>query len=71
MISRLLCLTIGHALIIKSDGSHVYGLCMRCGHQTPGWTYGESPAQEPNTQAYWDATYAEFLETELMLHGGG
>ena len=71
MISRLMCLTAGHTLTMKGAGSRVYGLCMRCGHETPGWTYGDSPAEEPNTQAYWDAAYAEFMDTELALHGGG
>lgn len=67
-----MCLTLGHEVVFKQDGSHVYGVCLRCGRETPGWTYGEPIAKdETGTQPYWDALYEEFMDTELALHGGG
>ncbi len=40
MVSRVICLVVGHYLTFKQKGSRTYGLCLRCGHTSPGWTYG-------------------------------
>lgn len=66
-----MCLTLGHEVVFKQDGSHVYGVCLRCGRKTPGWTYGESGIKVEGSQSYWDAIYAECMDAELALHGGG
>lgn len=71
MIATLMCLTRGHEVVFKQEGSRTYGHCVRCGVETPGWAYGETPADVAGSQAYWDAAYNEFMDTELALHGGG
>lgn len=71
MLTRLMCVTVGHDLIRKQEGRRTYGVCIRCGAETLGWTYGESPAETTGSQAYWDAVYEDFMDTELALHGGG
>lgn len=71
MLARLKCLLFGHALVFERKKGYVYGVCIRCGHRSPGWTYGERAKQVSGTQSYWDALYDEVMEAELALHGGG
>lgn len=71
MLARLICLLLGHELVFQQNKSHIYGVCLWCGHRTPGWTYGEQAKKTNGTQACWDALYDECMETELALHGGG
>ena len=71
MLSQFMCLTTGHTLLTKQDGSRTYGVCLRCGAETKGWTYGASSADVVGSQRYWDALYSDIMDVELALHGGG
>lgn len=71
MLNRLMCLTVGHDLVRETIGIRTCGRCLRCGHVTPGWVYGESAALVPGTQPYWDEIYKDCMDVELSLHGGG
>jgi len=67
----MLCLVLGHHYIRAFEGRRAFLRCLRCLAETEGWALGEATAPIIGTQTYWDEVYAEFMETELALHGGG
>lgn len=76
LLKQFLCLVRhpmeGHQYVrvFSEDKREVYEVCL-CGARTPGWTYGESPANVPGSQPYWDRIHDEMWEMELAHHGGG
>ena len=71
MVNEVKCLFGHHEYLRTFDGPRMYLRCADCGKETEGWSIGSPTAQTMGTQPYWDTCYAEFMETELMLHGGG
>lgn len=70
-MTSLRCLVRGHEDVRVFDGPRSFCRCLHCGIETVGWVAGEPTADVFGTQTYWDTAYAEIMDAELALHGGG
>ena len=64
-IFQFLCGLKGHEVLTKLSDTAVKGECMKCGLQTPGWQL------RPFSLAEAEEIYADLMNVEMSLHGGG
>ena len=44
-IRQRLCALHGHDALLHFDKGHISLLCTSCGHQSPGWEFGDAAAR--------------------------